>query len=130
NPLHRFGRWWDHHFDRLGRGVQRVVPIAVRSRWIVLLICVGLVVGVGSLVPLGLIPTEYAPQEDDNNFSMNLQTPPGTSLARTNEAALLMEKVLQDTPEVQYVFTSVSGGGGGGFGRGGGRANFSVQLVP
>src|SRR5438552_10867841 len=43
-----------------------------------------------------------------------------------------MEAVIQAVPEVQYVFTSVSGGGGGGFGpqRGGGRASFAVQLVP
>src|SRR5437868_1347875 len=65
---HRFGRWWDHNFDRLGSTVSRMVPLAVRSRWVVLLVCIALVAGAVSLVTTGLIPSEYAPQEDDNNF--------------------------------------------------------------
>ena len=132
SPVHRFGRWWDERFEALARGVSSVVPGAVRGRWIVLLVSIGLVVGVGALIPLGLIGTEYAPQEDDNNFQVNLQTPPGTSLALTDTSARQMEAVIQSVPEVQYVFTSVSGGGGGfgGFSRGGGRASFAVQLVP
>src|SRR5206468_12581770 len=36
SPQHRFGRWWDYNFDRLGSGVSRVVPAAVHARWIVL----------------------------------------------------------------------------------------------
>jgi HAE1 family hydrophobic/amphiphilic exporter-1 len=127
---HRFGRWWDTNFERVASKASRAVPIAVKARWVVLLISLGLIVGVGSLVPLGLIPSEYAPQEDDNNFSLNLQTPPGTSLSKTDEIARQMEATIQQIPEVQYVFTSVSGGGGGGFGRPGGRASYAVQLVP
>jgi HAE1 family hydrophobic/amphiphilic exporter-1 len=132
SPMQRFGRWWDYHFERLARGVASMVPLAIKMRWLVLGLSTALVIGVGSLVPLGVIGTEYAPQEDDNNFSMSMQTPPGTSLSRTNEAALQLEGIIRAVPEVQYVFTSVSGGGGGGFGpsRGGGRASFAVQLVP
>src|SRR5919201_701934 len=130
--IHRFGRWWDERFDGLARRVSAVVPGAVRGRWLVLLASIGLVVGVGALIPLGFIGTEYAPQEDDNNFQISLQTPPGTSLASTDASARQMEAVIQSVPEVQYVFTSVSSGGGGfgGFSRGGGRARLAVQLVP
>lgn len=127
----RFGRWWDFHFDRLGRAVGAVVPSAVRLRWVVMLASVVLVAAVVAMVPLGLIPTEYAPDEDDGNFSMNMQTPPGTSLTATDEAARQVEAGLAAIPEVQYVFASVSGGGGGGFGGGGGgRASFAVQVSP
>jgi HAE1 family hydrophobic/amphiphilic exporter-1 len=126
----RFGRWWDEHFDALGRAVGRTVPMAVKSRWVVLLVCVGLVAGTVAMVPLGIIGSEYAPQEDDNMFSVNLNTPPGTALPATDAAAKQMEAALQQMPEVQYIFTSVSGGGGGGFGRGGGRASLDVQVVP
>jgi len=130
--VHRFGRWWDDRFEWVARSVSAVVPAAVRGRWLVLLVSIGLVAGVGALVPLGLIGTEYAPQEDDNNFQITLQTPPGTSLASTDAAARQMEAVIQGVSEVQYVFTSVSSGGGGfgGFSRGGGRASFAVQLAP
>jgi HAE1 family hydrophobic/amphiphilic exporter-1 len=130
-PLPRFGRWWDERFDRLGRLVARTVPTAVRARWLILGLSLAVVVAVGALVPLNVIGTEYAPQEDDNNFSVMLQTPPGTSLSATNAAAQQMEAFLQQLPEAQYVFTSVSGGSTGfGPARGGGRANFSVQLTP
>jgi len=131
NPVARFGRWWDEHFEALGRGVARTVPWAIRTRWIVVLLCIGLVAGTVAMVPLGLIGSEYAPQEDDNTFSVNLNTPPGTALPATDAAAKQMEVYLMQMPETQYVFTSVTGGGGGGFGRGGGgRASMDVQVVP
>src|SRR3984893_122405 len=47
----RFGRWWDNHFEALGRAVGRTVPIAVRTRWLVVLVCVGLVAGTVAMVP-------------------------------------------------------------------------------
>jgi hydrophobic/amphiphilic exporter-1 (mainly G- bacteria), HAE1 family len=129
-PVARFGRWWDEHFEALGRAVARMVPFSVRARWLIVLISVGLVAGAISLVPLGFIGSEYAPQEDDNMFSVNLNAPPGTSLAAINDASKQMEAVLTKMPEVQYVFNSVSAGGGGGFGRGGARASLDVQVVP
>lgn len=130
NPLNRFGVWWDEHFDMLGRWVGRTVPLAVKGRWVVLLICVGLIVGSFAMVPLGFIGTEYAPQEDDNTFSVSMSAPPGTALTAMDAASKQMEAYLQSLPETQYVFTSVSGGGGGGFGRGGARSSMDVQLVP
>src|SRR5579859_1810318 len=128
NPLNRFGLWWDEHFDQLGRWVGRTVPLAVRARWLVLLVCAGLVVGSFAMVPLGWIGSEYAPQEDDNTYSVNLNAPPGTALSAMDTAAKQMEQYLQSMPETQYVFDSVSQGGG--FGRGGVRASLDVQVVP
>ncbi len=132
-PLARFGQWWDDRFDRVGRAVGATVPTAVRLRWLILLGSALVVAGAVSMVPLGLIASEYAPDEDDNNFTMNLSTPPGTSLTATDTAARQLEAALQNIPEVQYVFTSVSGGAGGfgGFGGGGGgRASYAVQVKP
>jgi hydrophobic/amphiphilic exporter-1 (mainly G- bacteria), HAE1 family len=130
NPLARFGRWWDEHFDQLGRFIGRTVPWAIRARWLVLLVCLGLVVGTFAMVPLGLIGAEYAPQEDDNTFSVNLSAPPGTALVAIDGSSKQMEAYLQSLPETQYLFTSVTAGGGGGFGRGGARSSIDVQLVP
>jgi hydrophobic/amphiphilic exporter-1 (mainly G- bacteria), HAE1 family len=130
-PLARFGRWWDDRFERVGHAVAATVPTAVRLRWLVILASVALVAGTVAMVPLGLIPAEYAPEEDDSNFSVNMQTPPGTPLDITDQAARQLEAALMGIPEVQYVFTSVSGGGGGGFGGGGGgRASYAVQVLP
>src|SRR5579864_2141707 len=128
NPLLRFGVWWDDHFEMLGNFVARTVPWAIRTRWLVLLVCLGLVVGTFSMVPLGLIGAEYAPQEDDNTFSVNLSAPPGTSLSGIDVPTKQMETYLQGLPETQYVSTSVQTTGGSG--RGGARASMDVQVVP
>jgi len=130
SPGARFGRWWDDHFEALGRMVGRTVPYAIRGRWLIVLVSLAMVAGAVSLVPLGFIGSEYAPQEDDNMFSVNLNSPPGTSLDAIDAASKQMEAVLTAMPEVQYVFNQVSGGGGGGFGRGGARASLDVQVYP
>ena len=131
NVFNRFGTWWDQHFDQLGRWVGRTVPVAIRARWIVLLLCGGLIAGSFAMVPLGWIGSEYAPQEDDNAFSVNLSAPPGTALPGIDGPSKQMETYLMNLPETQYVFTSVSAGGGGFFfGGGGARASMDVQLVP
>jgi HAE1 family hydrophobic/amphiphilic exporter-1 len=120
--------WWDEHFEMLGRGVARTVPWAIKARWPVLLLCSVLVVGSFAMVPAGLIGSEYAPQEDDNAFSVNLSAPPGTALSGIDTPTKQMEAYLQSLPEVQYVFTSVQTTGG--FGRGGARSSMDVQVVP
>lgn len=130
SPGARFGRWWDDHFEALGRMVGRTVPYAIGGRWLIVLVSLAMVAGAVSLVPLGFIGSEYAPQEDDNMFSVNLNSPPGTSLDTIDAASKQMEAVLTAMPEVQYVFNQVSGGGGGGFGRGGARASLDVQVYP
>ncbi|MBV9328306.1 MAG: efflux RND transporter permease subunit [Chloroflexi bacterium] len=128
SPWSRFGVWWDEHFEQLGRFVGRTVPWAIAARWLVLLVCLGLVVGSFAMVPLGLIGSEYAPQEDDNTFSVNLNAPPGTALSGIDAPTKQMEAYLQSLPETQYVFTSVQTTGG--FGRGGARSSMDVQVVP
>ncbi len=128
SPWSRFGVWWDEHFEQLGRGVAQTVPWAIKARWPVLVVCLVLVVGSFAMVPAGLIGSEYAPQEDDNAFSVNLSAPPGTALSGIDTPARQMEAYLQSLPEVQYVFTSVQTTGG--FGRGGARASMDVQVVP
>jgi HAE1 family hydrophobic/amphiphilic exporter-1 len=128
SPWSRFGIWWDEHFEMLSRFVGRTVPWAIRTRWLVLLVCLGMVVGTFAMVPLGFIGSEYAPQEDDNTFSVNLSAPPGTSLSGIDAPTKQMEAYLQSLPETQYVFTSVQTTGG--FGRGGARSSMDVQVIP
>src|SRR5690349_10353954 len=100
-------------------------------RWLVLLVGLGLVVVTASLIPLRVIGTEYAPAEDDNEFELSLQLPPGTSLATTDEAGRQMEAYVSQLPEVKYYFTTVSipGGAGGGFRGGASTVNIQATTV-
>ena len=129
--LQPFGAAWDRGFERLSQLFAHSVPRTVGARWIVVLIAVLCVGAAGLMIPLHLLSAEYAPAEDDNNFTVNLQLPPGTSLDATNQAAVQLESMVRALPEVQYYFTSVSIPGGGGFNRGGASSvNMTVQAVP
>ncbi len=129
--LSALGERWDRGFVRLSTFFSNSVPVTLHARWLVLLLSAGAVVAVAMMIPLHLLGTEYAPAEDDNAFSVNLQLPPGTSLSATDDAARQMEGFIQAMPEVQYYFTSVNIPGGGGFSRGGASTvNIDVQTVP
>ena len=127
--LARFGRWWDAKFDRIAAWLEGLVPRAVQARWLVVGSSLALVIVAFSLIQFRLIGSEYVPAEDDSNFSVNMRTPPGTSLEAADRAARQLEEALQGVPEVVAVFSSVTGAGSG-FGGGNSGANITVQLVP
>jgi HAE1 family hydrophobic/amphiphilic exporter-1 len=129
SPMARFGRWWDARFDRMAAALQALVPGAVRHRWFVVGASAVLVMAAVMLIQFRLVGSEYVPAEDDSNFSVNMRTPPGTSLEAADRAAMQLEDALQQVPEVVAVFSSVSGAGAG-FGGGESRANITVQLTP
>ncbi|MCC6626955.1 MAG: efflux RND transporter permease subunit [Chloroflexi bacterium] len=135
----------DHGFlAHVSSGYRWLLGGALRVRWLVLLVGVGIftyslaMVGafgnslatpVGT-VPLRVLGSEYAPTDDDNQISLNLEMPPGTTLDITTQAATRVETLLMaNYPEIETLFTSI-GGGGGGFGGAGGRtASIAVQLT-
>ena len=79
-------------------------------------------------LPLNLIGQEYAPNEDDGQFNITTEMPPGTSLASNSAAMARVEQALIDTPEVDSFTTTVGAAGsrGGGSDRNG---TIAVQLV-
>ncbi|MBV9580668.1 MAG: efflux RND transporter permease subunit, partial [Chloroflexi bacterium] len=129
--LTAFGQAWDRGFARVSNFFANSVAVTLRVRWLVLLFATGLVAITFSLIPLRVIGTEYAPAEDDNEFSVNLQMPPGTSLTATDAAARQAEGYLQQLPEVQNYFTTVSipGANRGGFGGGASSVSIDVTTV-
>src|SRR6185503_20994780 len=82
--LQALGAAWDRGFDRVGAFFARSVPLTLKLRWQVLAIGGVMVFAAAALIPLHVLPTEYAPPEDDNTFELNMQMPPGTSLDATN----------------------------------------------
>src|SRR5262249_20654810 len=74
------------------------------------------------------IGQEYAPAEDDGQFTINTQMPPGTSLAANSVAMAKIEDGLLKLPEVDSFTTTVGAGSSrnGGTDRNG---QIAVQLV-
>ncbi|MBI2887415.1 MAG: efflux RND transporter permease subunit [Chloroflexi bacterium] len=123
----RFARGWESSFTRIAFSYGRLLGWSLGRRPLIVAIGGVALAGGLAMLPLNLLGREYAPQEDESQFSVNLQMPVGTSLAATDEAARQMEALLREVPEVRRVYATV-GGGGGGFG-GGASAGFTVEAV-
>ncbi|MCL4534203.1 MAG: efflux RND transporter permease subunit [Bacteroidetes bacterium] len=124
----RFGDAWDRGFQHLADGYGQLVGFALHVRPLVLVVGFGAVAIALAMLQFNVLGSEYAPQEDDNLFNINIQMPSGTSLDTTNAATVKLEKLLRDqVPEATDMFTTV--GSRGAFGGTGANANISVQLV-
>ena len=64
--------------------------------------------GAAGFVFAGRVPSSFLPDEDQGYLYVNMQLPNSASLERTAAAAEQVEKILADTPGVQYT-TSVIG---------------------
>jgi HAE1 family hydrophobic/amphiphilic exporter-1 len=124
-PLSGFGPAWDAGLDRVAQFYRRVLRWSLVHPVVVLLAGAAALAIAIAFIPLHLLGTEYTPIEDDNQFNLQLQMPPGTSLQATSEAMAHLEAQLVKFPEVQGVFASVGGGGGQRTDSG----NVTVQLV-
>ncbi len=125
SPIRRYGASWDAGLDRVAASYRGVLRWSLRRPVVVLLVGASTLAIAIAFIPLHLLGTEYTPTEDDNQFNLQMQMPPGTSLQATGEAMASLERQLMKLPEVQGVFASVGGGGGQRTDSG----NITVQLV-
>ncbi len=91
----------------LNRGYDRLVRICVRNRYVTMaafgaamLMTIGLVAG-------GHVPFVFLQKMDSETIVANLQMSVGTPMARTREAAAVIEKAAVDLPELKFVFSLV-----------------------
>jgi HAE1 family hydrophobic/amphiphilic exporter-1 len=123
-----FAGAWERGFDRLANGYRRVLHWALHHRPLVVAIAAAVLFV--SFLPLqyNLIGQEYAPLEDDGQFTISTEMPPGTSLQGNSAAMARLEEALLKIPEVEYFTTTVgqSGSRWGGTDRNG---QIAVQLV-
>ncbi|MBI2958246.1 MAG: efflux RND transporter permease subunit [Chloroflexi bacterium] len=121
-PFRRFGATWDGGLETVKQTYRHSLSWSLRHRPAMVLLALAVFAAVIAFIPLNILSKEYAPTEDDSQFSLQVQMPPGTDLDATNQAVLQLEDELAQIPEVEDMFTSV-----GGFG--GTNGSISVQLV-
>ena len=106
--LGRFNRW----FDRRADGYMGVIAWALKHR----LAMVGLALlafgGALALPALGYIGSGFAPDSDDAEFIIQLETPPGSNVAYTRLQAEDVGRIARSHPEVLYTYATVGGLGG------------------
>ena len=104
-PLAIFFRWFNRVFTRGTDGYVNACRFMIHKAGFsfILLLAVALLAGFFGKK----LPQSFLPDEDQGFVYAGLQLPDGSSLQRTSAAAAEVEKVIQNTPGVEYVSTVV-----------------------
>ncbi|MCB8817585.1 efflux RND transporter permease subunit [Desulfosporosinus shakirovi] len=102
---------------------KKLLIWSLDHRWkVVSLLITGCILAV-SLLPLGFIKTEFTPQSDQSQISIELNLTSGSGLKQTEEKVSLVENQLQTMAEVKDYLTTV------GYNSDKSSANIIVKLV-
>jgi hydrophobic/amphiphilic exporter-1 (mainly G- bacteria), HAE1 family len=104
--LRRFFNRFNRLFERATGGYVHWSGVLLRKGAVVLLLLGAC--GVAGVFFGSRLPSSFLPDEDQGYLYINMQLPNAASQERTSAAARQVEKVLADTPGVQYT-TSVIG---------------------
>jgi HAE1 family hydrophobic/amphiphilic exporter-1 len=105
-PLGKFFGYFNRYFDRSTDSFVRLSGDLIRKAAVVMVLLV--VAGVAAWIFGTHLPTSFLPDEDQGYVYIQMQLPNAASQGRTSAAAQQVEKVLANTPGVQYT-TSVVG---------------------
>ena len=116
---------WDF-MDRIENAAveyyERILRWSLGHQKKLLVVITVIFVGTISMVPLGLVGSEYMPQTDESSFTINIQGQVSSSADETNRVVKRIEDKLATIPEVKY-YMSQAGGSNAYEGR------IKVQLV-
>ncbi|HMP59450.1 MAG TPA: efflux RND transporter permease subunit, partial [Gemmatales bacterium] len=99
---------------------RATLAVALRRRWLVVSLALGLFVGSFMLLPF--IGTEFTPAQDEAQFNVQVETPLGSSIERTSRILEEVERRLWELPHVTNLYTTVGAGQQG-------RVNYGSILV-
>lgn len=102
----------------MDRTYTNMLEWSLRHRFVMLLVAVSVSISAVYLFPL--IGTELVPEDDQSEFSVNVNLPRGTTLQRTEEFVRDIEPALLKLPHVQTVFTNIQPN----------QANYLVGMTP
>lgn len=101
NPVDRFLDGFNNSFNRASGKYQKILGAIVNRR--VVTIVVLLAFCAGTWILNSNVPSGFIPNEDQGMFYAIIQTPPGSSLERTNQIAEKLQKVAEGIEGVQSV---------------------------
>ena len=61
-----------------------------------------------SLVPAGIVGSEYMPRTDESAIQVNIELPIGYNAEQTNEVLLLFDEYLLNVPEIKHYLSNVT----------------------
>jgi multidrug efflux pump subunit AcrB len=108
--LHRLGilQAFNQRLTGLTRRYGQTLAHVMRHRTIVIVTAL-VVLGTSGIVMARQIPQEILPRISTGQANVNVQFPPGTSLATNRQVMAAVDQVLLQQPETEYVFTTAGG---------------------
>ncbi|MBN8677715.1 MAG: efflux RND transporter permease subunit [Chitinophagales bacterium] len=105
-PIDRFILWFNRVFERVTYKYTGLMRLIVDRR----LITYGMLFafGLGIFKINESLPTGFIPNEDQGQIYAIVQTPPGSTLERTNEVSRQLQKMAEEIEDIQSV-TSLAG---------------------
>ena len=99
--LTRFLDGFNNNFNRLNGRYQKLLGVIVNRR----MVTFGMLVAfcAGTYLLSNSVPSGFIPNEDQGMFYAVIQTPPGSSLERTNQVAQSLQKIAERIEDVQSV---------------------------
>ncbi len=105
--LGRFNDW----FDRQADGYKGVIAWALDHRISMVALATLTFVVALALPAMGVIGAGFVPEMDESQFTVDLDTPPGSNLEYTRLKAQEVARIARTRPEVAYTYASVGGQG-------------------
>ena len=101
SPVDKFINWFNNGFERLTGSYVKVLNKIVARRVLTFAILVGFCVAI--FFTSKVLPAGFIPNEDQGMIYAIIQTPPGSTLERTNEVAKKLQKICEETEGVESV---------------------------
>lgn len=100
-PVTLFLDWFNNRFEKITGRYTGLLSRMVSRRWITILIF--FVFALGILLVNKTLPGGFIPNEDQGQIYAIIQTPPGTTLERTNDISRELQKIAGKVEGVQSV---------------------------
>ncbi|MFT6749149.1 MAG: HAE1 family hydrophobic/amphiphilic exporter-1 [Flavobacterium sp.] len=99
--LNRFLDGFNNKFEKLSGRYQKILGYLINKRAVTFGLLIAFLIGIFFIN--NSLPTGFIPGEDQGMFYAIIQTPPGSSLERTNEIATKLQKVAEHVDGVKSV---------------------------
>lgn len=104
--VNRFIDWFNDNFERVTAGYTRLLERMISRRLVTLGILIAFGIGIFALGKS--LPGGFIPNEDQGQIYAIIQTPPGSTLERTNEVSVHLQAIAEEIEDIESV-TSLAG---------------------
>ncbi|MBK9037106.1 MAG: efflux RND transporter permease subunit [Myxococcales bacterium] len=117
--------FFDRGFNALTRFYKRVIRWALRHRLLMVVVMFFVLIGTAAIPGTGMVGCAFMPIQDRSEFTIQIETPPGSNLDYTRGKVAEAVALVRAHPEVAYTYATVGGQGGTVD-----SASIYVRLVP